>query len=167
MQLAPVITPDGQPVFTAGGNQAWKVAEHRGYICSLEWVGEGRKAKPAMVIWSASNILQAGSESRGMWCILRSALTDFVGFDQSGRCTGSISEHCQREAREAMPLLGKDPNDKQAHTALCDVVLKFADELVHMPVAPREIRKQLDTSPMWEVKASIKETGKVIHEGEV
>lgn len=167
MQLAPVITPDGQPVFSAGGHQAWKVSEHRGFICSLEWVGEGRKAKPAMVIWSASNILQAGSESNGMWCILRTAITDFVGFDHAGRCTGSISDHCMREAREALPLLGKDPNDKQSLVALCDVVLKFAEQLVHMPVAPREIRKQLDTTPMWEVRASIKETGKVIHEGEV
>ena len=167
MQMSPVLSPAGQPVFTAGGNQAWKVAEHRGYVCSLEWIGQGKKAKPAMVIWSASNVLQAGTESLGMWAILRTAITEFVGFDKDGRCTGSVSEHCLREAKAAMPLLGKDPNDKQAHLALCDVVLKFAEQLVHMPVAPREIRKQLETPPMWQVKAQIKETGKVIHEGEV
>lgn len=136
MQLAPVITPDGQPVFSAGGHQAWKVSEHRGFICSLEWVGEGRKAKPAMVIWSASNILQAGSESNGMWCILRTAITDFVGFDHAGRCTGSISDHCMREAREALPLLGKDPNDKQSLVALCDVVLSaWVNVPVSLPAA--------------------------------
>jgi len=167
MRLSPVLSPEGKQVFTAGGRQAWKVAEHRGYICSLEWVGEGKKAKPAMVIWSASNVLQAGSESRGMWCILRTALVDFVGFDAHGYATGSISEHCIREAREAMPLLGKDPNDKAAHTALCDVVLKFAEQLVHMPVAPRDVKRAMDTSPMWEVKATHKETGKVISEAEV
>lgn len=167
MRMSPVLNPDGRPVFTAGGRQAWKVAEHRGYICSLEWVGEGKKAKPAMVIWSASNILQAGSESRGMWCILRTALVDFVGFDSLGNATGSISEHCIREAKEAMPLLGKDPNDKAALTALCDVVLKFAEPLVHMPVAPREVKQAMDTAPMWEVKATHKDSGKVISEAEV
>lgn len=168
MRMSPVLSPQGQPVFTAGGGQAWKVAEHRGYVCSLEWIGQGRKAKPAMVIWSAGNVLQAGTESLGMWAILRTAVTEFVGFDANGRATGSISEHCRREALAAMPLLGKDPNDQQAHTALCDVVLKFAEQLVHMPVAPREVKEKVaDLTPMWDVKASIKETGKVIHEGEV
>lgn len=165
MEMSPVLSPQGQPVFTAGGRSAWKVAEHRGYVCSLEWIGTGKKAKPAMVIWSASNILQAGSESHGMWVILRTALVDFVGFDQFGHATGSVSEHCQREAREALPLLGKDANDKAAHTALCDVVVKFAEQLVHMPVAPKNLGRPED--PMWTVQAKLKDSGKVIHEGEV
>lgn len=166
MKLAPILTPDGQPVFSAGGQQAWKVTEHKGFICSLEWVGQGRKAYPAMVIWAVRNVFVPG-QGDGMWVISRRALTEFVGFDSQGKCTGSISEHCMREAREALPVLGKDANDKSALHALCDVVARFAPDLVHMPVTPKEVRKQLDNAPMWEVHASIKETGKTINHAKI
>ena len=63
--------------------------------------------------------------------------------------------------------MGKDANDQQALYALADVVVKFADDLVHMPVTPRAIKKELDNDPMWTVAATNKETGRVIHEGEV
>lgn len=167
MKLSPIQTPDGRPMWSAGGRHAWKVNEHKGFVCSLEWVGDGRRAQPAMVIWPASNILMAGSESNGMWVIGRRAITEFVGFNAELKCTGSISDHCMREARLTLPILGKDPNDKAALMALCDVVLKFAPELVHMPVTPKDVRKELDIPPMWDVVATNKSTGKVISETEV
>jgi hypothetical protein len=166
MKLAPVITPDGQPVFSAGGTHAWKVTEHKGYVCSLEWVGNGRRAMPAMVIWASRNVF-VPSVDNGMWVISRRCITDFVGFDAQGKCTGSVSEHCLREAREALTTLGKDSNDKAALHALCDVVARFAPDLVHMPVAPTSVRQELDNPPMWEVKAIDKTTGKTIAHTEV
>ena len=166
MKRSPIQTPDGRPMFSAGGRHSFKTFEHRGYICSLEWVGQGKKSAPCMVIWPASNVFVVG-EGAGMWCIGRRAITEFVGFDPNGKCTGSISEHCLREAREALPILGKDRNDKNALHALCDVVLKGAPELVHMPVTPKDVRKELDDPAMWEVKATIKETGKVVSHTEV
>lgn len=166
MKLSPICTPDGRPMWSAGGRHAWKVNEHKGYICSLEWVGEGKKAQPAMVIWPASNVFVAG-EGAGMWVIGRRAITEFVGFTRDGKCTGSASEHCHREARESLPILGKDRNDKNALHALIDVVVKFAPELVLMPVTPRAVRKELDSPAMWEVTATNKDTGKVLSEAEV
>ena len=166
MKLSPILSPDGRPVYSAGGRHAWKTAEHKGFVCSLEWVGEGKKSAPCMVIWPASNVLVTG-EGHGMWVISRRALVDFVGFTKEGKCTGYASEHCLREAREALPILGKDRDDRFAHGALVDTVIKFADELVHMPPTPREIRNEFAGEPMWEVKASIKETGQVINHTEV
>lgn len=168
MKLSPVMTSDGRPMWAAGGRHAWRVNEHKGFVCSLEWVGDGRRAQPCMVIWPARNVLQSSlSESNGMWVISRRAITEFVGFNSELKCTGSISDHCMREARESLPILGKDPNDKAALTALCDVVLKFAPDLVHMPVTPLDVRKELDNPPMWTVEATDKSTGKVISETEV
>lgn len=166
MKISPILTPDGQPVFSAGGKHAWKVTEHKGFVCSLEWVGNGRRAFPAMVIWANRNILVASADD-GMWVISRRAITEFVGFDAQGKCTGSISDHCMREAREALPTLGKDRNDKAALHALCDVVARFAPDLVHMPVAPTAVRQELDNPPMWEVKAIDKATGKLIEHTEI
>ena len=129
---------------------------------------EDGKAYPAMVIWSASNIfLQSTGEGNGMWCISRKCLTDFVGFNKDDKCTGGPSEHCFREARQALAILGKDPNDKFALHDLVDVVVTYADELVKMPVAPKAIRKQLDNVPMWDVSATLKDSGKVINETSV
>lgn len=166
MKLSPIQTADGRPMWSAGGRHAYKVHEHKGFICSLEWVGDGRRAQPAMVIWPASNVFVAG-EGNGMWVIGRRAITEFIGFDNSLKCTGSISEHCLREAAQALPVLGKDINDKNALHALCDVVLRFAPDLVHMPVTPLDVRKELDNPPMWDVKATNKATGRVINESEV
>lgn len=166
MKLSPITTPDGQPVFSAGGKHAYKVSEHKGFVCSLEWVGDGRRAYPAMVIWAQRNVFVPGVDN-GMWVISRRAITEFIGFDQNLKCTGSISDHCLREAREALPTLGKDPNDKAALHALCDVVLRFAPDLVHMPVTPKAVRAELDNPPMWEVQAINKATGKTLDHSEI
>lgn len=166
MKISPVLSPDGRPMWSAGGRHSHKVHEHKGYICSLEWVGEGKRAMPAMVIWPASNVFVTG-EGNGMWVIGRRAITEFIGFDSNLKCTGSISEHCLREARESLPVLGKDRNDKNALHALCDVVLKFAPDLVRMPVTPKDVRKDLELDPMWTVQAKDKTTGRVINEMEV
>lgn len=166
MKLSPLLSPQGLPMWSAGGGHAWKVAEHKGFVCSLEWVGEGRKSQPAMAIWPATNVFVTG-EGTGMWVISRRAITEFVGFTAAGKATGGPSEHCFREAREALPIMGKDSNDQQALYALADVVVKFAPDLVGMPVTPLAVRKELDNDPMWTVAASNKQTGKVIHEGEV
>lgn len=63
--------------------------------------------------------------------------------------------------------MGKDINDKQALMALVDTVVTFAPDLVLMPATPRIVKEQLDNAPMWEVQASNKSTGKVMHEGMV
>lgn len=166
MQLSPILSPDGRPMFSAGGEQSYKTAEHRGFVVSLEWVGNGRKAYAAMVIWPATNILVRG-EGAGMWAISRNCMTDFVGFDAAGKCTGTASADCFREAQQALAIMGKDINDKQALNALMDCVITYAPDLIHMPAVPLSVRKQLDTPAMWEVTATDKSTGKVTHEGEI
>jgi hypothetical protein len=166
MKLSPILTPDGRPIFSMGGAQAYKTHSHRGYIVSLEWVGQGHKSYAAMVIWPESNVFVAG-EGAGAWCISRKVISEFVGFTPEGKCTGGPSEHLIREAQEALTILGKDKNDKQALLALVDAVVTFAPDLVLMPATPKIVKKQLDTEPMWTVEAKNKASGKLIHEGEV
>lgn len=166
MHLSPIQTPDGRPMFSAGGDAAWKTFEHRGFVISLEWVGDHRRAAPCLCIWPSSNVFVAG-EGCGIWVISRRAISEFVGFDRDGRCTGSASEHCYRECIQALPVLGKDCNDKAAYLALVDCVVKFAPELVHMPPTPKRIRQQLAGEAMWEVTATNKNTGRVMSEAAV
>ena len=166
MQLSPIRNPDGLPVWSAGGRHAWKTYEHRGYVVSLEWVGNHRTAQKCMVIWPVSNVFVPGT-SAGMWVIGARAITQFVGFNANDKCTGSVSEHCMREAREALPLLGKDRNDRHALNALVDTVCRFAPDLVGMPAVPQSVRKEFKGQAMWEVVASNKATGKTMSEAEV
>lgn len=167
MQLSPIRSPEGLPMWSAGGQHAWKTFEHRGYVVSLEWVGDHRRTRKCMVIWPASNVFTPGATSEGMWVISERAITEFVGFNSNDKCTGSVSEHCLRECREALPMLGKDANDRHALNALIDTVCRFAPELVSMPVAPQAVRKELRGQAMWDVVATNKATGKTLSEASV
>lgn len=164
MELSPVINPQGLPVWTMGGRHAWKTFEYRGFCVSLEWVGRDKKALPCLCIWPANYVVALSAMDGGAWVISRRAITQFVGFNKDDKCTGGPSEHCIREAREALPILGKDKNDQHAHRALIDTVVKFAPELVMMPATPRFIREQLASQAMWEVSATHKQSGKVLSE---
>lgn len=166
MQLSPISMPDGRPMWSVGGEHAWKTFEHRGFHVSLEWVGNHRRTEPCMCIWPASNVFVRG-EGNGIWVISRRAIVEFVGFTKDGRCTGGASEHCYREALAALEVLGKDSNDKQSFLALVDCVVKFAPDLHHMPVAPRRIKREMAGEAMWEVTAKDKNTGRVINEAAV
>lgn len=168
MNVSPILSPSGEPVFTAGGKHAWKTFEHRGYRVSLEWARSGRHTRCVMVIWSAPNILHRGGEpSTGMWVIAKNAIYEFVGFGKDDKCTGTESEHCRKECLEALPILGKDRNDKQAFLALVDTVIRFAPDLVHMPPAPLRVKQELADPAMWEITATNKNTGQTIREASV
>jgi hypothetical protein len=141
MRLSENLTPDGRPIFSMGGNQAWRTYNHLGYVVSLEYVGTGRKSYAAMVIWPERTSLADDVEA-GAWCISRRVITNFVGFDANGKCTGRPSEHLIREARLSLNTLGKDQGDEQALSALVDAVVQFAPELVLMPAIPRVANEQ-------------------------
>jgi hypothetical protein len=171
VELAPFVSPEGQPIFTAGGRNAWATHEHRGFVVSLEWTRRRRRTVPTMVIWPAHNLVRVGSQSNGMWVVTRDALIHFIGFNANDKCTGSVTGHLISEAREALALMGKDRNDKQAHSALIDCVIRYAEELNQMPPAPLTVRHELASGgvargPLWQVTATHKSTGRVIHEGE-
>lgn len=136
MRLAPIQTPDGRPIFSMGGKDSYQTFNYRGFVISLEWVGNGKRTAACMVIWPESNVFVAG-EGAGAWCISRNALSEFVGFTTDGTCTGEATAHCIQEARQALPVLGKDQSDEQALSALVEAVVKFAPELMLMPATPR------------------------------
>jgi hypothetical protein len=170
MHVSPVLSPQGLPVFSVGGKHAYKTASYRGFCVSLEWVisNSKRRAAPMLAIWREPVMVAlAPQQGGGIWAIGRRAITEFVGFDANGKCTGSASEHCLREAREALPLLGFDKNDKQALMALVDVVVKYAPELALMPPTPKWLQEQDAPAALWDVKAIDKQSGKTLDESEV
>lgn len=169
MHASPVLDPNGNAVYSAGGRHAWKTFEYRGWVVSLEWVVSNtrRRAAPCMVIWAASHVFAPSTAEAGMWAIGRRAISEFVGFTQDGKCTGGASVHCMRECHEALPILGKDRNDRQAYMSLIDTVVKFAPDLVLMPPTPAWLQAKEAPKPMWEVTATNKITGKVLSESEV
>lgn len=164
MHLSPIFSPSGEPIFVVGQKHSWHQATMRGFNVSLEWLGDGRRTQPCLCIWPASNIFTTSNVGHGVWVIGRRAMTDFVGFNSDGTCTGLASAHCQREAREALGMMGKDIDDLQALTALCDVVIRFAPDLVTMPVAPRAVAKDLQGEAMWDLQTTNKASGKILSE---
>jgi len=164
MNVSPVLSPSGEPIFQAGGDTSWKTCEHRGWVVSFEWARRGRKVKAVIVIWPAVNIFSLSAIKAGMWTISREVMSEFVGFDRDGKCTGSASEHLYREALAALPMLGKDSNDKQAFISLVDTVIRFAPDLALMPAAPPAVRKELKGEALWDITATNKNTGKTISE---
>jgi hypothetical protein len=163
LSISPILSPSGEPMFSVGGRNSFKTAVKHGYVVSLEWIRLGKHIRAAMCIWPASNVFVTG-EGQGIWTITRNCIADFVGFNSQDKCTGGPSEHCFREARGALQILGKDPNDRGALFELVDVVTTFAPDLVMMPATPKMVREQLDTPAMWDVTASNKATGKVLQE---
>ena len=164
MHMSPILSPRGEPVFAVGHRHSWKQATRRGFNISLEWIGEGRRSQPCLCVWPATNVLLQAFSQSGVWVIGRRAITEFVGFNADGSCTGNPSAHCFREAREALLVMGKDKNDQQALHALCDVVITYAPDLVLMPVAPKLVRIDLESQKMWEIVATDKRTGKWLTE---
>ncbi len=135
------LNTDGRPIFSMGGNQAWKVRSHRGCIVSIEWADTGTRAAPCMVIWRERTSLADDVET-GAKCISRRAITAFVGFTTEGKCTGEATAHCIQEAREALPVLGKGLGDEHALSALVDDEVTFTPELLLMPAIPRPANEQ-------------------------
>lgn len=162
VNLSPILSPSGEPMFSVGGKTSFKTATHRGYVVSLEWIKLGKHVRAAMCIWPESNVFTQGDG--GAWAITRNCISEFVGFSPDNTCTGGASAHCIREATEALTVMGKDRNDKQALLALVDTVIKFAPELVMMPATPKQVKKQLAGEAMWDVQATNKGSGKVLSE---
>ena len=157
-------------MFSMGGVAAWKAFEHRGFVVSLEWIDSGgtRKPKPCLVIWPASNILLTAGVRQGAWCIARNALQHFVGFDRDGKCTGDPSPFAFAEARTVLgEQMGKDANDKFALFALVDCIVKGAELIHSMPVAPKHVAEKIKTEAMWEVSATNKATGQTLKEASI
>lgn len=162
MDVSPILSPAGEPIFVAGGPDAWKTVQYREWIVSLEWFkGTRRGIQKCLVIWPAG---VAGAIAPGKWAIADRVAVEFVGFKKDGTCDGSVSQHAIEEATEALPMLGRDRNDKAALFSLLDALMRFLPELATMPVASAEIQRKLRGDAMFDVTATNKSTGKTISE---
>ena len=178
MHRSPITDSLGQMAWQFGGQDAWKQFQHRGFTVSIEWAfgHSSRRLPPVMAIWASSGLLASPTARDGTWVISRSDIANFFrdrdgGTDEEGfgirKLTGGPTLYCHQQVREALPMLGKDPNDRQAFTALVDCVMQHGEWLARIPVAPvSQVRKNA-TPPMWEVTAINKATGKVMTEAEV
>lgn len=168
MEVSATISPvTGQRVYLFGGRHSWRQHTHKGFVVSLEWVRKlhhRRNPPKVMCIWADVAIDAADSGDRGTWVINANDIVNFVQFNAAGKCTGSVSRYAIAEAAEALPILGKDRNDRQALLALLDVIVKFAPDLVMMPKAPRDIIKSLSGEAIFDMATKDKNSGKTIAE---
>lgn len=168
MHVSAVEGPTGEAVFTMGGPRSWKTAAMKGWCISLEWAKSGRKFPRVLVIWPEGTPLAAkGTVKPGAWCISHTSMVLFLEFDKDGLATGKPSDLCFIEAGEALEMLGKDRNDKQALFSLVDVVIRYGLELAEMPVAPMHIKRLLSDGPMWDMTEVDKSSGKTVREASV
>ena len=73
MELSPILSPHGEPVFLTGGDDAWKVERYRGWVVSLEWARRRRKFLRIMVIRPERKLVEhAGTAAPGVWVIVES-----------------------------------------------------------------------------------------------
>lgn len=163
LSMSPVLSPSGSPIFSLGGKNSWKTFVYKGFVVSLEWMRLGKQIRAVMCIWPTSNVFTGGAES-GAWTITRNCISSFVGFNANDKSNGSASEHCLREAQQALPVLGKAINDKQALNALVDVVVEFAPELIMMPATPKSVKESLREEALWDMQTVDKNSGKVLSE---
>ena len=179
MHRSPIVDEQGRLRFEYGGPDAWKQFQHRGFTVSIEWTfGDTmRRLPPVMVIWATrGRVVSATTSSDGAWAISRNDIANFYrdredGTDEEGfkrlRITGGPSLYCMQEAHAALPILGKDPNDRHAFQALVDCVMSHGEYLGRIPPSPAtEVRRRAG-APLWEVTAINKSTGKVMSEAEV
>lgn len=169
MHISPIISPGGEATYVAGLH-ALKQRVHRGWVVSLEWleVPGVRGASSCMVIWPDTR-LAITREAPGMWAIHRSEVANFAGFNANDRCTGGISAYGLEQCREALPMLGRDINDREALLSLADAVVTHLPDLVMMPKAPPDVRKQLRDriAPMWDIRTVNTATGTTISEATI
>jgi hypothetical protein len=178
MHRSPITDSIGQLSWQFGGPDAWKQFQHRGFTVSIEWAygHTKRRLPPVIAIWASTALLASPTARDGTWVISRTDIANFFkdregGTDEEGfglrKLTGGPSLYCFQQVREALPLLGKDPNDRQAFQALVDCVMVHGEWLARIPVSPAsEVRRRADP-PMWEITATNKATGKVLSEAEV
>ena len=66
LSISPIVSPNGDALFSVGGKNSYKTAIKHGYVVSLEWIRLGRHIRAAMCIWPASNVFVTG-EGQGIW----------------------------------------------------------------------------------------------------
>lgn len=79
-----------------------------------------------MVIWPEGTSLTDAVEA-GAWCISRTAAAEFVD-------ASAPTRKCLKEARDVLRALCKEEGDEHALSALVEAVVKFAPELLLMPL---------------------------------
>lgn len=161
MHVSPIEGSKGQAVFKAGGDNSYKTGTLKGWNWSLEWAKSGRRFPRVLVIWPET---ATNKTKQAFWTIAHTAMVEMLEFDKEGKSTGLPSDFFFVEAKAALEMFGKDPNDKQALFALADVLLHTAPILEKQPVAPQRVQRALSGGAMWEMTQIAKATGKVISE---
>lgn len=143
MELMPILSTSGAPMFRVGGAAAWKQYHKHGYVISLEWMRnpDTRRVEPVMLIWSAIG----NSADMGVWGCFRSAGSRFA------TPANEPTSRMLAEAVEALETLGRANLAFEVHQFV-DTVMEYMDDLVQMPMAPLELRAApIAGAPMWEI----------------
>lgn len=164
MERSPILSPAGEPVFTIGGQDAHAVYVHHGWVVSLEWARSRRKHVRIMAIWPEGRFGMNGAPVSGAWTISETSIVHMLDATRDGKPTGGPTGFLLAQARAALPLLGKDANDRCALHSLVEVVVRFGPDLYMLPVVPQRMRERLAGAAMWDIQARAKSSGKIMSE---
>lgn len=164
MEVSPIVSPSGDPVFSIGGEASWKTGTLGEWNASLEWARRGRQHIRILVLWPIS---QSYTTKPGAWTIASDAMLEFLEFDRDDKATGRPTDFCMEQAKEALPMMGRDRNDKQALFGLVDAVMRFGPDLATMPATPIAVQRALAGEAMWQMETIDKASGKTLKEAEV
>lgn len=146
-----IVDAQGRELWSAGGDGAYKTGQYKGYSVSLEWFVGARSTEPILCIWPT-----VAGRSSGVWGICLSSAGKFTTPDNKP------TRECFIEVMEVLSdIFDRVPLKAEVH-ALTDVVMKYIDDLVMMPPAPKQV--QLDAKGRPVVEVTRKENGKTIQE---
>jgi hypothetical protein len=134
----PLLGAAGAPLYQVGADAHTRF-ETGDYIVSLEWLNDGRKSEPVMLIWA-----RHGSDHAGVFGICLSSIGKYA--DPSGKPTPQAFLECWR----ALPILGRAQRDMEVYRLL-DVILRHTPDLIRMPPSPREVRLRDAGQPVLEI----------------
>lgn len=141
-----LLSSNGFPLRSFGGDEAFRQFNYRGYVISLEPV----EGEPAMVIWPAS-----ASFGGGAYAVCMSAFPHWIELD--GRPTAQAFVMATKGLR-AMNVPTLDIEIK----TLVDVVMRHIPDVLRMP---NRRRKDVQRDRMFQVQTKV--DGKTISEASV
>lgn len=127
-----LLAPDGHTsLHLFGGQSAYKTGFLKGYFYSLEWLITGRECEPMLILQG-----QTRGISDGALGIALSSIGAYADPDTTSSAAPGALERC----RAQLDVLGRARLDVEAKLLL-DVILQLTPQLILMPVAPNQVRR--------------------------
>jgi hypothetical protein len=152
VSLMNVLGPNGRPMVSLGGADAWKQWVHGDIVVSLQWhdCGSHDGAEPCMVLFPSAR------RDAGAFVIPQASSWKYARND------GRPTDLMWHASRMVAVMLGFDANDRQVRMKLCEHIVDHMPDLKDMPSQPP--REQQVKPVILGIEASMSVNGKTMTE---